>query len=52
MSEHYHTHSCLEMETEDYTNSKGGEAWTYYSCKVTGESHRSVAEFQIEELDS
>lgn len=46
---HQHTLECLEEDVEDMTNASGGDAWVYFSCRVTGESHRTVAEFKIEE---
>lgn len=45
MKGHYHTRQCLDMENED-----GG--YSYYTCRVTGETHRTIGEFQIEEPDS
>jgi hypothetical protein len=44
---HEHDLDCLEQDVEDMTNASGGEAWTYLSCKVTGETHKTLEEFGL-----
>lgn len=46
---HVHTFECIEQVVEDYTNANGGTAYLYYSCTVTGETHRYMGEFEIKD---
>ncbi len=45
--EHQHDGECIEQDVEDFTDAEGGEAYTFYVCSVTGESHRTVKGFEL-----
>lgn len=46
-SAHVHDSTCIEQDTEDYTDASGGFAYTYFTCNVTGESHRNYEDFGL-----
>ena len=49
---HIHTNACIEHDVEDMGDDGDGngyQAWDYYTCKITGETHRTLREFNIEQ---